>query len=683
MKNTDENHKITESVYKNLAENFNPGVRQIVACGKMYHKALQGLTVAARAYTEALLRVGQTARTTCSGGTEEIGEAIYEIAEVQKEVQARIEENSKALFTELILPLEQKLENEFKRSSSQYKKYATGHKVVFAPYSKATESLKKFRKKSRNKPMFEEQKEAQHIKTLERCQEKLDEFRLSGLKLALLEERKCHCFLLDRLNTMATLYANHHKQSAESYMRGLIKWKQLSVKPHILPQEANRLLMMPDHDHMSEMNGGVYRNDIETRSLGSPYKRSQSVHDVYRRPIPVQTDTASDTYTRTLPHGRVVPPPPPISGLQVRAVYSHDGDGDTKMSFMEGDIINILGEKSSDGWQYGLNTNAGKYGWFPLSFTEPFHMPPMRNGHSMMNGRVKSMGDLLDDAGDADGYFMEHSMPGSAQRPKSLYEGSGTRLPGSHSPLPMRSQIHQPGWTGQHPGLMGSYSLPRQFTGQGAYMSSDMDHIYHFLPSDHQQPGEKASTIHQQGINYSRPEARGNNPPSPPLPPPPPPLASEHPSPGNGTPSSSLSSASPSLNSSHMSESPARRNPSSQNQKTNQSSYTIPPAPLPPSSSAPITNSLASAAQSDTYHNLYQNTQGSMPGYSHMSRQQHSIPPPPPPAPPGPPPIGGQQRRTAMNSGTDEEDSDFQRNPKFANVSLRRTMTNDRSKPRF
>ena len=32
-----------------------------------------GLNIAAKAYTEALLRLGQTARTTCSGGTEEIG----------------------------------------------------------------------------------------------------------------------------------------------------------------------------------------------------------------------------------------------------------------------------------------------------------------------------------------------------------------------------------------------------------------------------------------------------------------------------------------------------------------------------------------------------------------------------------------------------------------------------------
>lgn len=35
-----------------------------------------GLNIAAKAYTEALLRLGQTARTTCSGGTEEIGKSF-------------------------------------------------------------------------------------------------------------------------------------------------------------------------------------------------------------------------------------------------------------------------------------------------------------------------------------------------------------------------------------------------------------------------------------------------------------------------------------------------------------------------------------------------------------------------------------------------------------------------------
>lgn len=176
-----------------------------------------------------------------------------------------------------------------------------------------------------------------------------------------------------------------------------------------------------------------------------------------------------------------------------------------------------------------------------------------------------------------------------------------------------------------------------------------------------QYTGDGATNAHHQDPNYSRPEARDNNPPSPPLPPPPSPLPSQHHSPVNGTPSPSFSSASPSINSSLRSESPARRNPIHQNQKINQSAHNIPSAPPLPPTSAPITSTHASsAAQSDTsvYHNLYQNTQGSMPGYGHMSRQQHSIPPPPPPAPPGPPPIGGHRHGPAMNYGTDEEDSE-------------------------
>lgn len=49
---------------------------------------------------------------------------------------------------------------------------------------------------------------------------------------------------------------------------------------------------------MSEINGGLYRNDLETRSLGSPYRRSQSIHDVHRRPIPIHSEGGSDIYSK-------------------------------------------------------------------------------------------------------------------------------------------------------------------------------------------------------------------------------------------------------------------------------------------------------------------------------------------------------------------------------------------------
>lgn len=64
---------------------------------------------------------------------------------------------------------------------------------------------------------------------------------------------------------------------------------------------------------------------------------------------------------RTLPSSRgiSVPPPTPPGVLQVRGVYSHVGEGESKLSFAEGDVINLIGEKS-DGWHYGQNTRSGK-----------------------------------------------------------------------------------------------------------------------------------------------------------------------------------------------------------------------------------------------------------------------------------------------------------------------------------
>ena len=45
--------------------------------------------------------------------------------------------------------------------------------------------------------------------------------------------------------------------------------------------------------------------------------------------------------------------------MQVRAIYSHVGEGDKKLSFTEGDLINVIGDQA-DGWQYGLNTRSGQ-----------------------------------------------------------------------------------------------------------------------------------------------------------------------------------------------------------------------------------------------------------------------------------------------------------------------------------
>ena len=62
-----------------------------------------------------------------------------------------------------------------------------------------------------------------------------------------------------------------------------------------------------------------------------------------------------------MPHSRGISVPPAASpgGIQVRAIYSHVGEGDQKLSFTEGDLLNVIGDQA-DGWQYGLNTRSGQ-----------------------------------------------------------------------------------------------------------------------------------------------------------------------------------------------------------------------------------------------------------------------------------------------------------------------------------
>lgn len=43
---------------------------------------------------------------------------------------------------------------------AQHRRYTQGHKAVISPYVKANDNLKKFRKKTKNKVVYDDQKEA-------------------------------------------------------------------------------------------------------------------------------------------------------------------------------------------------------------------------------------------------------------------------------------------------------------------------------------------------------------------------------------------------------------------------------------------------------------------------------------------------------------------------------------------
>ncbi|KAK6642998.1 hypothetical protein RUM43_004501 [Polyplax serrata] len=62
-----------------------------------------------------------------------------------------------------------------------------------------------------------------------------------------------------------------------------------------------------------------------------------------------------------------------------RAMYAYLSSGDNQLSFLEGDIIVLLGDRNK-GWQFGENLRTQCSGWFPLAYTEVIvEDPTLRN----------------------------------------------------------------------------------------------------------------------------------------------------------------------------------------------------------------------------------------------------------------------------------------------------------------
>lgn len=59
-----------------------------------------------------------------------------------------------------------------------------------------------------------------------------------------------------------------------------------------------------------------------------------------------------------------------------RALYAYLSSGENQLSFLEGDLIALMGERTK-GWQFGENLRTQCSGWFPLAYTEVLDDPTM------------------------------------------------------------------------------------------------------------------------------------------------------------------------------------------------------------------------------------------------------------------------------------------------------------------
>ncbi|XP_019745401.1 brain-specific angiogenesis inhibitor 1-associated protein 2-like protein 1b isoform X1 [Hippocampus comes] len=394
-RSAEEVNKLTETTYKNVMDQFNPGLRNLVNLGKNYEKSVAAMTLAGRLYFDAMAKIGESA--VMSPVSRELGMVLMGISEVHRKVFFEWEDNLKRFHREIITELERKTDMDVKYMTATYKRYQMEHKMKQDSLEKSQADLKKLRRKSQGKNANKyENKESECVETLTNRQMDMQLFIADGCKEALLEEKRRFCFLVDKHCMFSYQIASFHDKARDTLMAKMNSWQDQCNDATDMPQSV-----------MSMIEG--LRTPISITPLPSPSPSRHSLN-ISAPPAPSQKahvsplvnmftpdnkQTASITATsnsntdlESNGENNLARSVSVATGLnnvaakrpRVRTIFPHTaGNNNTLLSFDEGDIIILLIPEEKDGWMYGEMEKNGKRGWFPSSYCRAFSEPPANN----------------------------------------------------------------------------------------------------------------------------------------------------------------------------------------------------------------------------------------------------------------------------------------------------------------
>ncbi|XP_049644593.1 brain-specific angiogenesis inhibitor 1-associated protein 2-like protein 1 [Suncus etruscus] len=390
-------NRLTESTYRNVMEQFNPGLRNLINLGKNYEKAVNAMILAGKAYYDGVAKIGEMA--TGSPVSTELGHVLIEISNIHKKLNESLDENFRKFHKEIIHELEKKTELDVKYMNATLKRYQTEHRNKLDSLEKSQAELKKIRRKSqggRNALKYEH-KELEYVETVTSRQSEIQKFIADGCKEALLEEKRRFCFLVDKHCSFANHIHYYHLQSAELLKSKLPRWQETCGDATKVPEKVMNMIEeiktpistpvsgTPQPSPMIERSS-LAGNNYDTLSKYSPKMPpapsakayTSPLIDMFNNPATVtqnserisnSTDSADDP---SLQRSVSV-----ATGLnlmkkqKVKTIFPHTaGTNQTLLSFAQGDVITLLVSEEKDGWLYGEHDGTKVRGWFPSSYTK-------------------------------------------------------------------------------------------------------------------------------------------------------------------------------------------------------------------------------------------------------------------------------------------------------------------------
>ncbi|CAM9919638.1 unnamed protein product [Lampetra fluviatilis] len=271
MSPIEEAAKLTENAYKTIMEQYNPCLRNFVAMGKCYEKALSGVTHAAKGYFDALVKLGEIASE--SQASRELGDTVFQMAEVHRQIQIQMEEAIKSLHMELLSQLEQKLDQDVKYVSLTLKRFQVEHRAHSDGVEKVRAELKRVSKKSSKNPGKYRERESKVLSHMQMRHAELQQFVSDGYRSALVEERRRYCFLVDRQCAVTQVFAQYHGKSKELMTHKMASWQTCCLSASTLPPRVSVLMQKlegPPADSPGETDDPHVASSSSSSSVTSP-----------------------------------------------------------------------------------------------------------------------------------------------------------------------------------------------------------------------------------------------------------------------------------------------------------------------------------------------------------------------------------------------------------------------------
>uniref|UniRef100_A0A8C4Y0K4 BAR/IMD domain containing adaptor protein 2 like 1 n=1 Tax=Gopherus evgoodei TaxID=1825980 RepID=A0A8C4Y0K4_9SAUR len=370
----EEVNKLTESTYRNVMEQFNPGLRNVINLGKNYEKAVNAMILAGRAYYDGVAKIGEIA--TASPVSKELGHVLIEISSTNKILNDSLEE------------------------SATLKRYQTEHRNKLDSLEKSQAELKKIKRKSQGgrNAMKYESKEFEYLETVSSRQSDIQRFIAEGCREALLEEKRRFCFLVDKHCSLTQHMHFYHKQCADLLNSKLPGWQEMCSDATKVPEKVMSMIEDMKTPLSTPISGTpqpspvTERNNMVGRVPPAPTVRAftSPLVDMFNNPPAVpkvpserlnnsagNSDDASLSRSTSVATGLNI-----MKRQKVKTIFPHTaGTNKTLLSFAQGDVITLLIAEEKDGWLYGEHDLTKVKGWFPSSYTKLLEEPGDETEH--------------------------------------------------------------------------------------------------------------------------------------------------------------------------------------------------------------------------------------------------------------------------------------------------------------